>query len=150
REFIDWMNDEYIEEDSKSISGSSPKIFTLSALAQAYSWGIVNDNKPLKNIDLGLSNVVDKRKDFCHEFWLKISDVFGHTWLAEISDAGERAAYLREVRQHDRNVLFQATFLQALGRLCYAMGDQVDWDPDSKILDKLELLDPKHIDYRAA
>ena len=98
----------------------------------------------MKNIDLSLSAVVDMRKEFCHAFWLKISDLFGHTWLAEIGDPGERAVYLREVRQGDRNVLFQATFLQALGRLCYVMGEQVESDAESKILDKLEFLDPEH------
>ena len=46
RDEVDWMDEDYIEEDSKSISGSSPKIFTLSALAQAYSWASSTTTSP--------------------------------------------------------------------------------------------------------
>ena len=152
RDDHDWMSDEFIEEDSKSISSSSPKLFTLSALVQAYSWGLVNDNKPLKNVDFNLQAVVDKRKAFCHAFWDRISDIFGPIWLREAGsgDAGEHLAYLKEVRQIERNVTFQAIFLQALGRLCYVMGTKADWDSNSALLLKLDQLSPRLIEYRAA
>jgi len=150
RDEHNWMSNEFIEEDSKSISSSSPKLFTLSALVQAYSWGLVNDNKPLKNVDLDPA-VVDKRKDFCHAFWGRISEIFEPIWLREAdSEAGEHLVYLKQVRQIERNVTFQAIFLQALGRLCYVMGTKADWDSSSALLLKLDQLSPRLIDYRAA
>jgi hypothetical protein len=150
RDEYDWMSSAFIEEDSKSISSSSQKLFTLSALVQAYSWGVVNDNKPLKNIDMGLQTLVEQRKGFCHAFWSRISEIFEPTWLQDVDgEAGERAVYLKETRQIDRNVTFQATFLQGLGRLCYAMGKEANWDPNSPLLMKLAQLSPDLIDYRA-
>jgi hypothetical protein len=145
-----WMSPEFIEDDSKSISSSSLKLFTLSALVQAYSWGIVNDNKPLKNVDMNLQLVVDQRKAFCQAFWERIGDIFGHVWLAEAAgDPGERATYLKEARQIEKNVTFQAVFLQALGRLCYAMGKKANWDPSSALLLKLDQLSPRLVEYKA-
>jgi hypothetical protein len=151
RDELNWMSDEFIEEDSKSISASSPKLFTLSALVQAYSWGLVNDNKPLKNVDLNLQTVVDKRKAFCHAFWDRISEIFRPIWLPESAsgDTGEYLAHLKQARQIEKNVTFQAIFLQALGRLCYAMGKKADWDPSSALLLKLDQLSPGLIEYRA-
>jgi len=150
RDEHEWMSDEFIEEDSKSISSSSPKLFTLSALVQAYSWGLVNDNKPLKNVDLNLQAVVDKRKAFCHAFWGKISETFEPIWLEEAAgEAGQHLAHLKQVRQNERNVTFQAIFLQALGRLCYAMGKKAKWDPKSGLLLKLDQLSARLIEYRA-
>jgi hypothetical protein len=39
--------------------------------------------------------------------------------------------------------------LQALGRLCYAMGKKADWDPNSPLLLKLDQLSPRLVEYRA-
>lgn len=151
RDDLDWMSGDMIEEDSKSIGSTSPKIFTLSALVQAYSWGIVNDNKPLKNLDLQLRETVEKRKAFCHAFWRKVTDLFEPIWMDSTDgDLGDRVDYLKKSRQNDKNVLFQAIFLQALGRLCFVMGKQAKWDADSPLLMKLNQLSPSLVDYRAA
>jgi DNA-sulfur modification-associated len=158
RDEHDWMDEEFIEDDSKSISSSSLKLFTLSALVQAYSWGLVNDNKPLKNVDLNLQSVVDKRKAFCHAFWDRITNIFEPVWLPKSEDGpatnatfdqAEHAAYLKQARQIEKNVTFQAIFLQALGRLCYAMGKKAEWDPNSPLLLKLDQLSPRLVEYRA-
>jgi hypothetical protein len=111
---------------------------------QAYSWGLVNDNKPPKNVDLSLQAVVDKRKAFCHAFWDRITDIFGPVWLpASVGDdTGELLAHLKQARQIEKNVTFQAIFLQALGRLCYVMGKRADCDPSSALLLKLDQLSP--------
>ena len=58
-------------------------------------------------------------------------------------------AHLKQVRQNERNVTFQAIFLQALGRLCYAMGKKAKWDPKSGLLLKLDQLSARLIEYRA-
>ncbi|PSO19508.1 MULTISPECIES: DNA sulfur modification protein DndB [Bradyrhizobium] len=151
RDDLDWMSADMIEEDSKSIGSTSPKIFTLSALVQAYSWGIVNDNKPLKNLDLQLRETVEKRKGFCHAFWRKVTDLFEPIWTDSVDgELSDRIDYLKKSRQNEKNVLFQAIFLQALGRLCYVMGKQAGWDEESPLLMKLNQLSPSLVDYRAA
>jgi hypothetical protein len=132
-------------------------LFTLSALVQAYSWGLVNDNKPMKNVDLNLQSDVEKRKAFCHAFWDRITDIFEPVWLPKTDglqenatfDPAEHAAYLKQARQIEKNVTFQAIFLQALGRLCYAMGKKAEWNPDSPLLLKLDQLSPRLVEYRA-
>jgi hypothetical protein len=40
RDDLNWMSDEFIEEDSKSISSSSPKLFTLSAARAGVQLGL--------------------------------------------------------------------------------------------------------------
>ena len=45
---VRFMAPEYIEEDSKSIGLKSPKVFTLSALAKAFSVSVTNDENPIK------------------------------------------------------------------------------------------------------
>src|SRR5262249_25960338 len=99
-----------------------------------------------------LQVVVDKRKAFCHAFWDRISEIFEPIWLREArsGETGEHLAYLKQARQIERNVAFQAIFLQALGRLCYVMGKKADWDSSSALLLKLDQLSPRLIDYRAA
>lgn len=150
RDELDWMDPQFIEEDSKSISSSSPKLFTLSALAQTYSWSLVNDNKPVQNLDANLAQTVDARKEFCHAFWRRVTNVLQPVWLAEIDgEPGARAAYLKEARQFEKQIVFQAVFLQALGRLCFAMGSAAEWNPDSSLLKKLDQLSPEIIGYRA-
>ncbi len=45
---VRFMAPEYIEEDSKSIGLKSLKVFTLSALAKAFSISVTNDENPIK------------------------------------------------------------------------------------------------------
>src|SRR5262249_17920589 len=120
-----WMWPEYIEEDSKSVSSSSIKLFTLSALAQAYSLSMVGDSKPTKKVDAGASTMVEERETFCTAFWRKVSDLFTKVWLPDPDQsATDRLKYLEECRSADRNVLFSAIFLQALGQVCQRIGNE--------------------------
>jgi hypothetical protein len=147
----DWMKDDFIEEDSKSVSASSPKLFTLSALVQAFSFSVVGHNAPLK-VDEKDFDKVGEREDFVSAFWQRVTHLFGTTWVPDADQAhGERVAYLQEMRgDNHRNVTFQAIFLMALGRLCYQMGLQAKWDPKHPVLDKLEKLSPNTVNYNAA
>ena len=56
-------------------------------------------------------------------FWRKVTDIFEPIWMdsadGELSD---RVDYLKKALQDDKYVLFQAIFLKALVRLCFAMG----------------------------
>jgi hypothetical protein len=145
-----WMDADYIEEDSKSISSASPKLFTLSALVQAFSLSIVGHNKPLRVGEHDFENV-EARREFVSAFWTRVSEVLGSTWVPDSDQShGERVAYLQEMRgEEHRNVLFQAVFLMALGRLCYQMGKQSDWKPEHPVLGKLAALSPDKVRYDA-
>ena len=48
-----------------------------------------------------------------------------------------------------RNVLFQAVFLQALGKLCYKMGQTAHWNEQSEIFQLLTHLSPSEVNYDA-
>jgi DNA-sulfur modification-associated len=148
---MEWMSPDYVEEDSKSISRSSTKLFTLSALAQAYSLSIIGKAKPLKAIDADTIEKVDERKDFCEAFWKRIAQLFRTVWLPDPNQTpAERLDYLRKHRDEDRNVLFSAILLQALGQVCHWMGKKSAWDAETSLLAALGKLDPNQVDYRAA
>jgi hypothetical protein len=153
REYHDWMGQQYIEEDSKTISASSAKVFTLSALAQAFSLSVLGSNKPLR-VEADHFETTEEHRAFVEAFWKKISDVFGPLWVPRTNvemTRTERVAYLNEHRgDNHRNVAFQATFLMALGRLCYQMGLQAKWDHEHPVLGLLEKLSPDHVNYNAA
>jgi hypothetical protein len=146
-----WMSDEYIESDSKTISSASIKLFTLSALVQAFSFSIIDNNQPLKKFDSDMQDVVSAHTAFVEAYWAKVAEVFGPTWVPNIEQKpGERLLYLESMRgQGRRNVCFQAIFLLALGRLGYEMGLAADWDPDHDVIAKLDRLDPGTTDYDA-
>jgi len=151
REGFNWMGDDFIESESKTVSSSSQKIFTLSALVQAYSYSIINNNQPLKKLESDVIEEVGQHCNFVEAYWEKITEIFKDTWVPEhIEKPSERIDYLESMRgQGKRNVLFQAIFLLALGRLGYEMGVAADWDPESEILDKVYLLSPKTNQYDA-
>lgn len=146
-----WMSDEYIEADSKTVSSSSGKLFTLSALVQAFSYSIVDNNQPLKKFDDDIVELVGQHKEFVEAYWIKITEIFGPTWIPNVDQKpGERLTYLESLRgQGRRNVTFQAVFLLALGRLGYEMGVAAGWDPESELLNKLDRLSPEHVQYDA-
>lgn len=151
REGFTWMSDEYIEADSKTVSSSSGKLFTLSALVQAFSYSIVDNNQPLKKFETDLVEKVGQHLDFVEQYWARITEIFGPTWVPEVDQKpGERLSYLESLRgQGRRNVTFQAVFLLALGRLGYEMGVAAGWDPESDLLNKLDRLDPSLVQYDA-
>lgn len=70
--------------------------------------------------------------------------------LVRKAEPKERLDYLRKERRDYRNVIFQAVFLQALGRLCFSLGQKAGWDPGNSLLENLDKLSPASIDYRAA
>ena len=80
-----------------------------------------------------------------------ITDIFQPIWLpgSAAGEAGEHLVHLKQTRQIEKNVTFQAIFLQALGRLCFVMGKKADWDPNSPLLHKLDQLSPQLVEYRA-
>jgi hypothetical protein len=125
-------------------------VFTLSAVVQAYSYGIVGHNKPQNRVDDEMFSAVEERKAFCERFWRATTDLFEGQWLAHADDPKKRLAYLLEMRQGAKNVLFQAIFLQALGKLCFQLGDRATWNPESPILKTLSRLDPRMVEYSAA
>jgi hypothetical protein len=153
---LNWMAPDYIEENSKSLPKTSAKLFTLSALSQAYSLSTTNDPKPI-TLDQEAFEVVSEHQDFAAAFWTKATDVFGPLWrpaAAEELSAGAWLEYLGK-RRREQNVALQAIFLQALGKLGYHLGTLALWKPDSNWLNRLELLRPRDeqhasgIDYRA-
>lgn len=146
-----WMSDDYIESDSKTVSSASVKLFTLSALVQAFSFSIIDDNQPLKKFDPDILDLVGQRKWFVEKYWTKVTEVFGSTWIPWADQKpNERLQYLESMRGGGRrNVIFQAIFLLALGRLGFEMGLAADWDPESDLINKLERLDPATTEYDA-
>jgi hypothetical protein len=147
-----WMDVEYIEEDSKVVGKSSPKLFTLSALTQAYSYSILGDTDPISNPNAEMFRKVAERAEFVRAYWRRISRAFGPLWVppdpegqADGPDAEGRPAVLErrlaylEQRRRERNVAFQAVFLHALGRLGFALGESAGWAAGAAVLDKLEM-----------
>jgi hypothetical protein len=147
-----WMDVEYIEEDSKVVGKSSPKLFTLSALTQAYSYSILGDTDPISNPNAEMFRKVAERAEFVRAYWRRISRAFGPLWMtpdaerhADVPDAEGRLAVLErrlaylEQRRQERNVAFQAVFLHALGRLGFALGESAGWAAGAAVLDKLEM-----------
>jgi hypothetical protein len=147
-----WMDVEYIEEDSKVVGKRSSKLFTLSALTQAYSYSILGDTDPISNPNAEMFRKVAERAEFVRAYWRRISRAFGPLWLppdpeghADGPDAERRLAVLErrlayfEQRRQERNVAFQAVFLHALGRLGFALGKSAGWAAGAAVLDKLEV-----------
>jgi hypothetical protein len=147
-----WMDADYIEEDSKVVGKSSSKLFTLSALTQAYSYSILGDTDPISNPNAEMFRKVAERGEFVRAYWRRISRAFGPLWVppdpevhADVPDAERRAAALErrlaylEQRRQERNLAFQAVFLHALGRIGFALGESARWAADAAVLDKLEM-----------
>ncbi len=148
-----WMDPEFIEEDSKTIGRASSKLFTLSALMQAYSLSALGDGDPISNPDAGMFRKVADRGEFVRTYWRRISEVFGPLWVpgdperpSQLLDGDARAAYLEQQRTA-RNVAFQATFLLALGRLGFLLGETSHWDATDAGLEKLDAIGA--LDFRA-
>jgi hypothetical protein len=142
------MNPDYIEENSKSIAKGSSKLFTLSALTQAYGWSVANTTK-VQRLDPEMYETVGKNKEFADDYWRKVTEVFAPLWRRPdtITD-GQWLEYLGK-RRGEQNVAFQAVFLQALGRLGYNLGVLARWNSPSPLLDKVARLSPSAVDYRA-
>lgn len=147
-----WMFSDYIEENKKSLSTSSTKLFTLSALVQAYSISILGESKP-NDINEEFFDYVAERSEFVSKFWRKISELFESVWIPESYTAlgySRRSDYIQEIRgEKHRNVLFQAIFLQASGKLCYEMGRKTNWNEQSDIFNLMQRLSPNKVQYDA-
>lgn len=158
-----WLDPDYVEEDSKSIAKGSNKLFTLSAVTQAYGWSVANTTK-VQRLDAKMYELVGEHKDFAEAYWRKVTEVFGPLWRRpEDATDGEWLDYLGR-RRTEQNVAFQAVFLQALGRFGYNLGKLTSWktdDPDAlaETLAAVEALAPAvevgpgkfkgKVDYRA-
>jgi regulator of replication initiation timing len=147
-----WMSPEYIEENKKSISMSSPRLFTLSALVQAYSISLLGESKP-NDISEKTFDCVGERSEFVSKFWSNVSELFEPVWIPQsytVLGYSGRSDYIQEMRgEKHRNVLFQAVFLQALGNLCYEMGKKINWNEQSDIFNLMRGLSPSRVDYDA-
>jgi hypothetical protein len=148
-----WMDPEFIEEDSKTLARDSPKLFTLSALVQAYSLSILGDTDPISNPNAAMFRKVAERAEFVRMYWRRVSEVFGSTWVpldpehpGQLLDGDARAEYL-EGQRSARNVAFQATFLLALGRLGFLLGEANRWDATAAPWQKLDAM--RTIELRA-
>jgi hypothetical protein len=148
-----WMDPEFIEEDSKAIGKGSSKLFTLSALMQAYSLSMLGDPDPITNPNAEMFRKVDERTEFVGIYWKRISEIFGPLWVPKdperrdhLLDGGARVAYL-ETQRLKRNVALQATFLLALGRLGFLLGEASQWDATAPVLQKLDAI--RTLEYRA-
>ncbi len=140
-----WMDPELIEEDSKTVGRSSPKLFTLSTLTQAYSWSVLGDADPISNPNAEMFRKVAERIEFVRWYWRRISDAFAPLWVPADRER-PRLEYLAE-RRHERNVAFQAVFLLALGRLGHALGERCEWTINDATGRKLSALAGR--DWRA-
>jgi hypothetical protein len=148
-----WMDPEFIEEDSKTVGKGSSKLFTLSALIQAYSLSMLGDADPISNPNAEMFRKVTERAEFVRTYWRRISEIFGALWVPmdpahsdQLLEGAARAAYLEQQRLK-RNVAFQATFLLALGRLGYMLGEASRWDATGPALQKLDVI--RSVEYRA-
>ncbi|MCY1073964.1 DNA sulfur modification protein DndB [Archangium lansingense] len=141
-----WMSSDFIEEDSKSVSKSSIKLFTLSALVQAYSLSMLGRNDGIKDISEEAFQDVSYQKEFVKAFWKRVSNVLNDLWIPEVKSSGDRLKYLNE-RREEQNVAFQAVFLQALGKVGYTLGEKALWAPESPLLSVVDQL--KNIELRA-
>ena len=141
-----WMDPEYIEEDSKVVAKSSSKLFTLSALVQAYSWSLLGEADPISNPNAEMFRKVAERHAFVSWFWQHISHLFGSLWVPPDPDrpgsalAGPKRLEYLDARRHERNIAFQASFLQAIGRLGFALGEIYNFTPSQSVEAKLERL----------
>jgi hypothetical protein len=143
-----WMSEEFIEDDAKSIPAKSSKNFTLSALVQSYSLSAIGKPDPISNLTPETFEMMGEHRDFVREAWAKVSRVFGPTWAPPGMSSSERLSYVM-ARRAEQNVLLQAIFLQALGKLIFAMGEAAKWQVDANVLGALETLNPRAVDYRA-
>jgi hypothetical protein len=141
-----WMDPEFIEEDSKTLAKNSTKLFTLSALIQAYSLSVLGDADAISNPNAAMFRKVEERAEFVRTYWRRISEIYGRVWLPEdphrpdqLLDGEGRGAYLEEQRSA-RHVAFQATFLLALGRLGFLLGEAGKWDATAAPWDKLDAI----------
>jgi hypothetical protein len=138
-----WMDADYIEVDARSVGKSSSKLFTLSALTQAYSYSMIGDGDPISNPNAEMFRNVAERADFIRAYWKSVAGVFGSLWVPldpkqpnTPLDGDRRLEYLEE-RRRERHVAFQPVFLLALGRLGHALGKRAGWDPSSPLLEKV-------------
>src|SRR5262249_20542469 len=132
---LSWMGSDYIEEDSKSLPKTSSKLFTLSALSQAYSISTLGSPKAI-TVDSEAFEAVAAPKGFAGAFWRKVTELFGDLWLPggkEPLSGGERLKYLGE-RRGEQDVAFQAIFLQAIGKLGLHLGEKAQWAANSPVL----------------
>lgn len=143
----EWLTDEYIEDESKSIGSNSVKLFTLSSLVQSYTLSIINQPNPIK-IDDAVFEWVDERRAFVHAYWDRITELFGDIWVPYLEAPRDRLRYLK-TRRAQQHVAFQATFLIALGRLGFAAGVAAKRDPASPVLHRLAKLSPEQVHYLA-
>jgi hypothetical protein len=148
-----WMDPEFIEEDSKTIGKGSTKLFTLSTLTQAYSLSMLGDPDPITNPNAEMFRKVGERAEFVGTYWRRISEIFGPLWLPkdadhrdQLLDGDARVAYL-ETQRLKRNVALQATFLLALGRLGFLLGEESQWDATAPGLQKLDAI--RSLEYHA-
>jgi hypothetical protein len=145
---LSWMSEDYIEEESKSVSKNSTKLFTLSALLQSFSRSALGKREAIKGVKPEMFDTVGKRREFVRDYWKRISHMFKPIWVVDGQTPGERLAYLQTKRE-EQNVAFQAIFLQALGKVGHRIGVASDWDLASPLLDTLDRLSPERVDYRA-
>src|SRR5262249_32985735 len=136
---VRFMAPEYIEEDSKSIGLKSPKVFTLSALAKAYSVSLINDENPIKPSTHEDFKPARNRAGFARAYWVKINDILGKRWPAPERPGDDFVKYLID-RREKKIVCFSAIFLEALGHVGYALGQQCGWSAEAPELDLLEKL----------
>jgi hypothetical protein len=134
---IRFMAPEYIEEDSKSIGLKSPKVFTLSALAKAFSVSVTNDENPIKPSTHEDFRPVRNRAAFARAYWEKIDDIFGKRWTSPEKAGEDFGKYLTDKREK-KIVCFSAIFLEALGQVGYALGQQGGWSAEAPELELLE------------
>src|SRR5262249_46061467 len=112
----------------------STKLFTLSALVQAYARSMTGEREAIKDVTMETFQIAEKHHEFIQEYWRHVSQQYGPLWVPagkDVSNPSERLEYLKE-RRGEANVAFQATFLQALGQLGYALGRLAKWDPEDK------------------
>jgi hypothetical protein len=141
-----WMDPEFIEEDSKTLARDSTKLFTLSALVQAYSLSLLGEADAISNPNAAMFRKVADRAEFVAMYWRRVSEVFGRTWIptdpvhpGQLLDGDARSAYLEKQRSA-RNVAFQATFLLGLGRLGFLLGEAHGWNATAAPWQKLDAI----------
>lgn len=144
-----WMGPDFIEGNSKSIAKGSSKLFTLSALTQAYGWSVANTTK-VQRLDADMYEMVGERQEFAWAYWRKVGEVFAPLWQRpEDADDGAWLDHLLR-RRAEQNVALQAVFLQALGKFGYNLGKLAGWNPDADGWEeKVEALAPAAVEYRA-
>ncbi len=119
------------------------RVFTLSALAKSYSVSLTNDENPIKPSTHEDFRPVRNRAAFARAYWEKINDIFGKRWTNPEQPGEDFGKYLTDKREK-KIVCFSAIFLEALGHVGYALGQQCGWSaeaPDLELLEKLRTLE---------